>query len=74
MIDVAKTVTGLNPAEGIELMEALWSEMARNGHEFDSPAWDQTELARRKEAVLNGEQKPIGWEQAKKLIRRRVAR
>ena len=74
MIDVAKTVTGLNPVERIELMEALWSEMARHGDALQSPAWHETELARRKEAVLKGDQKPVGWDQAKKLIRRRVSR
>lgn len=72
MIDVAKTVTGLNPAERIELMEALWSEMARNGDTLQSPAWHEKELARRNEAVLKGEQKAVDWNQAKKLIRRRV--
>jgi putative addiction module component (TIGR02574 family) len=62
------SIDKLSTAEKIELMEKLWSDLSASAG-YEPPAWHEEELARRKNAVKEGDATYISWEQAKKEIR-----
>ena len=56
-------------SEKLKLMEALWEELSRPDHEFESPAWHATELAATERRLAKGQEQALDWEQAKLALR-----
>ncbi len=57
--------------EKLHAMEELWSDLARNQLEFQSPPWHESVLKEREERSRDGLEKPIDWATAKDELRRR---
>jgi hypothetical protein len=56
--------------EKLRLMEALWADLSRDEAEVESPAWHADALRETSERVARGEEKALGWEQAKIELRK----
>jgi hypothetical protein len=56
-------------SEKLKLMEALWEELSRPDHEFESPAWHAKELAATESRLAEGQEQVLDWEQAKLALR-----
>ena len=57
-------------AEKLETMEALWEDISRDEHAFESPEWHATVLREREKLIQSGEAQFIDWEQAKEELRK----
>ncbi|MGH7952250.1 MAG: addiction module protein [Limisphaerales bacterium] len=56
--------------EKLRLMETLWVDLSRDEAEVESPAWHADALRETSERVARGEEKILGWEQAKAELRK----
>jgi putative addiction module component (TIGR02574 family) len=56
--------------EKLQLMEALWTDLSRQGDAFESPEWHREVLEERERQIAAGEAHFIPWEQAKAEIRK----
>jgi hypothetical protein len=56
-------------SEKLKLMEALWEELSRPDHEFESPAWHAKGLAATERRLAEGKEQVLDWEQAKDALR-----
>ena len=52
----------------LSAMEVLWKDICRTAPDFNSPAWHGDILAEREKKLVNGDDKFIDWEKAKKDI------
>jgi len=59
--------------EKLQLMEALWADLSRQGDAYESPDWHREVLEERERLIASGEAKFIDWEQAKADIRKSVS-
>ncbi len=57
-------------AEKLQAMETLWEDLCHTDA-VPSPKWHEDVLKEREARYRSGEEKPIGWETAKKELRRR---
>lgn len=57
----------------LELMEALWVDLTKDGDEIDSPEWHRDVLEERERQIKSGEAEFIDWEQAKSEIRQQIS-
>ena len=64
----------LPPAEKLKIIEALWSDLAGDEEDFESPAWHEEALREAERAVKAGKVKFSDWEEAKKRLRRKAAK
>ena len=58
----------LTQSEKLRAMEELWEDLSRNEEDFVSPEWHGEVLREREEALNNGEDKFVPWEEAKKTL------
>ena len=63
----------LSPAEKLEIIEALWSDLAADQESFVSPAWHEEELRKTEEDFATGRTEILDWEKAKKELRKQFA-
>jgi putative addiction module component (TIGR02574 family) len=63
----------LSLAEKLDLMESLWAELTKDEKALKSPAWHETILKDREEALAAGKEIASDWEKAKKRIRKKVS-
>jgi putative addiction module component (TIGR02574 family) len=63
----------LTLAQKLDLMEAIWDDLARDERTFESPDWHKTVLKDREKALASGKAKVSDWEEAKERIRRNVS-
>jgi Putative addiction module component len=56
-------------SEKLKLMESLWADLSLDEAELESPAWHADALRETAERVARGEEKVLGWEQAKAELR-----
>ncbi len=63
-IDIDK----LPPAEKLALIERLWESLARTPSDVPVPAWHERVLAERLEAIQNGNESFVDWDEAKKRL------
>jgi hypothetical protein len=69
----AISLSQLSLAQKLDLMEALWADLTRDEKEFESPAWHETVLKDREEALAAGKVTISDWEQSKKRIKRKTS-
>jgi hypothetical protein len=60
--------------EKLQAMEALWIDLTQDESRFESPSWHKDALRDAERAVQSGEAKFSDWEEAKKRLRRKVAK
>ncbi len=58
-------------SEKLQLMEALWVDLSRQGDAFESPEWHHEVLEERERMIPAGEAHFIPWERAKVAIRKK---
>jgi putative addiction module component (TIGR02574 family) len=66
-------VSRLSLSQKLDLMEILWTDLARNEEKLESPAWHRTILEDRERAFRAGKVTVSDWEQAKKRIKKKVS-
>jgi Putative addiction module component len=59
-------------AEKLRVMETLWSDLTRDEDQFESPDWHGAVLRERAARVKQGKEAFMGWEKAKRQLRKRV--
>ena len=59
----------LTVAQKLDLMEAIWDDLAKHEETFESPVWHEEVLKDREEALAAGKAAVSGWEEAKDRIR-----
>ena len=60
-------------AQKLDLMEAIWSDLAIDEKTFESPAWHEAILGDRKKALAAGKITISNWEEAKNRIRKNIS-
>ena len=60
-------------AQKLDLMEAIWSDLAMDEKTIESPAWHKTVLGDRKKALAAGKITISDWEEAKDRIRKNIS-
>lgn len=58
--------------EKLRAMEELWADLTKDEDRFDAPLWHVHELRATEARVLAGKEDFIGWDAAKKSLRRRA--
>ncbi|MEA1933785.1 MAG: addiction module protein [Thermodesulfobacteriota bacterium] len=60
-------------AQKLDLMEAVWSDLAMDEKALESPAWHETVLRDRKKAMEAGKATVSDWKEAKNRIRKNIS-
>ena len=63
----------LTLAQKLNLMEAIWDDLAKSEKTLESPDWHEQVLKDREEALAAGKASASGWEEAKERIRRKAS-
>ena len=63
----------LTLAQKLDLMEALWEDLAKNEKTLESPSWHEEVLRDREKALADGAAIVSDWEEAKERIRKNVS-
>jgi len=63
----------LTLAQKLDLMEAIWDDLARQDKTLESPPWHEEVLKDREQALAAGKATISDWEEAKDRIRRNVS-
>ena len=63
----------LTLAQKLDLMEAIWDDLARDEKNLESPSWHEEVLRDREEALAAGKLSESDWEEAKLRIRKNVS-
>lgn len=58
--------------EKLELLEAVWSEIASDPDQVEVPQWHKSILDERQRAFEEGRDKAIDWEEAKRQIEKAI--
>ena len=66
-------IDGLSVTQKLGLMERIWSDLERQTSNIPSPNWHGDVLARRLQAVMNGEVEFSDWSDVKKRLQQRHA-
>lgn len=61
----------LSSKEKLQIIEALWGDLAGDESRLPSPSWHETELKATEDKLLTGEVEVLDWQQAKKELRSR---
>lgn len=56
--------------EKLQIVEALWSDLANNDSLFKSPSWHGDQLRKTEEDLKLGKARIVSWESAKKKLRK----
>jgi putative addiction module component (TIGR02574 family) len=56
--------------EKLQIVEALWSDLASEDSQFQSPSWHGEELRKTEEDFKLGEVQSLDWEEAKRKLRK----
>ena len=56
--------------EKLQILEALWSDLAAEDSLFQSPSWHREELRKTEEDFKLGKVQAIDWEEAKRKLRK----
>jgi len=62
-------VNDLSIPEKIQLMEELWNDLISSS-DYELPEWHTEELRRRQNAVAEGKESYLDWNEVKKNIRK----
>jgi len=66
-------IAQLSFTQKLDLMEALWADMAGNEKELASPAWHGEILNDREAALKAGKVTVSNWQEAKERIKKNVS-
>ena len=69
---IAADILELPRHQKLELMEALWEDLATQPQNVEVPEWHRELLDERLAAVEEGKDQFIPWEEAKREIERRI--
>ena len=61
----------LTRTEKLRAMEELWNDLTHFDNQYPSPEWHGDVLQEREEAVRQGKDEFIPWEDAKRILRER---
>lgn len=64
-------IDGLTVGEKLDLMERLWVDLSKKPSDIPSPLWHGDVLARRLQAVENGDIEFVDWADAKERLQKR---
>ena len=67
------SIDGLSIMQKLGLMERIWVDLERQSSDVPAPAWHGDILARRLQAVQNGEVEFSDWSDVKKRLQQRHA-
>lgn len=56
--------------EKLQIVEALWSDLASEASQFQSPSWHGEELRKTEEDFKLGKVQSLDWEEAKRKLRK----
>lgn len=73
MKKVALPLSRLSLAQKLDLMETLWTDLARDEKKLESPAWHGAVLKDRGAAYAADKKIAADWELAKKRIKKKVS-
>ena len=62
----------MTTADKLRAMEELWVDLTRKEDEFEIPSWHLEAVRATERRIRSGSEKLIGWEEAKKSLRRRA--
>jgi len=68
----ASEIAQMSREEKLEVMEALWADLARDESEVESPAWHQDVLKETEARLAAGQERIADWETAKRDLRKRL--
>jgi len=68
------SVFDLSPAEKLQLVEALWDDLAATPETIPVHKWQKEELARRKANLQNNPASGLSWNEVKQRIRNQYGR
>ena len=63
----------LSITQKLDLLEAIWDDLAHHDQALDSPDWHREILEDRDAAMESGKARTSSWEEAKKRIQRTIA-
>lgn len=63
------SIENLTRAEKLQMMEALWDDLARDSVTLSSPEWHAQALKEAEQAVADNRAGFVSWEAAKKTLR-----
>jgi putative addiction module component (TIGR02574 family) len=66
---VELALSKLTLAQKLDLMEAIWDDLAKHEETFESPEWHEQVLRDRERALAAGKATISDWEEAKERIR-----
>lgn len=66
-------LTKLTLAQKLDLMEAIWEDLAKHDSTLESPYWHEQVLKDREQALATGKASVSGWEEAKDRMKRNVS-
>jgi putative addiction module component (TIGR02574 family) len=70
----ALSVFDLTPSEKLQLVQDLWDDLAATPSDVPLPDWQVEELDRRKANLTNNPASGLGWDEAKRRVRRHHGR
>lgn len=70
-MDVTLPLEQMSVEEKLRVMEALWQDLCRHEDEIPVPDWHVMLLQETEQRVRSGEEKPMDWDAAKRLLRQR---
>jgi hypothetical protein len=60
-------------AEKLQVIDLIWEDLAKNPSEIPSPEWHAEFLRDREKALVDGTDRFIDWDEAKRLIREKTS-
>lgn len=67
-VETIPAIEEMTPAQRVELMEELWRVMSKSPSESEPPAWHNTVLEERRQAVMNGEVEYLDFDDVKSRL------
>jgi hypothetical protein len=64
----------MSRSDKLRAMEAIWADLSGDDAKVDSPAWHADALKETERLVKSGKAKFMDWDEAKVLLRRKVAK
>ncbi len=64
----------MSRTDKLRAMEALWADLSQDEARVETPSWHQAALRDAEKAVEEGKAGFADWDEAKKRLRRKVAR
>lgn len=67
------SIDGLSVTQKLGLMERIWADLERQSSDIPAPDWHGDVLARRMQAVQDGDVDFLDWSDVKKSLKQRHA-